>query len=86
MDTISKLFLTMDELPSYTGFAKSYLYKKSMQGLIPGANKPGGGKLFFDREKIDRWLLGDPEILAELKAIEEKKEVAAATYISTHAR
>ncbi len=81
---MEKRIMTIEELSEYTGYKKSYLYKKTMSGLIPGSSKPGNGRLFFDREKIDRWLLGDAEILAELKAIEEKKEIAASTYIATH--
>ncbi len=40
---MEKRFLTLDELVEYTGFAKSYLYKKNSEGRIPGASKPGGG-------------------------------------------
>lgn len=68
--------LTFEQLHEYTGFAKSYLYKLNMAGKIPGASKPGGKKLFYDREKIDQWLLGAPLMT------DQEKEIAASTYIS----
>lgn len=53
----SKLVLSFSELVEYTGMGRQYLYKLSMNGLIPGASKPTGRRLFFDRRKIDYWLL-----------------------------
>jgi excisionase family DNA binding protein len=75
---MEKTVLTLNDLCNYTGYARSYVYKLNMAGKIPGGSKPGGRKLFFDREKIDAWLLGSP-ILTE-----EEKESKASTYISTH--
>ena len=54
-----KLILSFKELIDYTGRSRSTLYKLSMNGKIPGANKPTGGKLYFDRRKIDTWLLSN---------------------------
>ncbi len=71
---MDKRIMTLKELSEYSGYAESYLYKQNCLGKIPGANKPGGKKLFFDREKIDKWLLGDSSIIAEQKQAEEKKK------------
>lgn len=62
LDRIEKLLLsakkvlTFDELVEYTGLSKSYLYKLTSSAKIPHS-KPSGKILFFDKEKIDRWLL-----------------------------
>jgi excisionase family DNA binding protein len=69
--------LNIDELCAYTGYAKSYVYKLINAGTIPYSN-PTGKKLWFDREKIDLFLLGAGS------GGKEKREVSAATYISTH--
>lgn len=54
----SKKVLTFDEVVSYTGFKPSYLYKLTSSFSIPHS-KPGGGKLFFDKDDIDDWLLAN---------------------------
>jgi prophage regulatory protein len=53
-----KRALNMDDLQAYTGMKKSYLYRLVRAGIIPHT-KPGGRLLYFDREKIDAWLLSD---------------------------
>ncbi|SEW01622.1 transcriptional regulator, AlpA family [Chryseobacterium wanjuense] len=53
-----KDILNTDELSDYTGFKKSYIYKLVHHNLIP-YSKPNGKKLFFDRKKIDIWLLSN---------------------------
>ncbi|WP_333853078.1 helix-turn-helix transcriptional regulator, partial [Epilithonimonas sp.] len=44
------------ELSKYTGFKCSYIYKLAHRRLIP-YSKPSGKMLFFERVKIDNWLL-----------------------------
>lgn len=56
----TKKILTFDELVEYTGLSKSYLYKLTASAIIPHS-KPNGKVLFFDKDKIDKWLL-DNEI------------------------
>lgn len=62
LDRIEKLLLgtkkvlTFDELVEYTGLSRSYLYKLTASAIIPHS-KPNGKVLFFDKEKIDKWLL-----------------------------
>lgn len=51
-----KTILNVEELSDYTGFKKSYIYKLVHTNSIP-FSKPFGKVLFFDRIKIDEWLL-----------------------------
>lgn len=64
-----KEILNVEELSDYTGFTKSYIYKLVHTSQIP-YSKPGGKVLFFERKKIDLWLLqnsskSNSEITAE---------------------
>ena len=52
----NKEVLTFDEACDYTGISRSYLYKLTAAGQIPHS-KPNGKMIFFEREKIVRWLL-----------------------------
>lgn len=52
----NKEVLTFDEACDYTGISRSYLYKLTAAGHIPHS-KPNGKLIFFEREKIVRWLL-----------------------------
>ncbi len=51
-----KAILNVEELSDYTGFKKSYIYKLVHNNSIP-FSKPSGKILFFERKKIDEWLL-----------------------------
>ncbi|MCH7411873.1 helix-turn-helix domain-containing protein [Belliella sp. R4-6] len=51
-----KNILNVEELCEYTGFKKSFIYKLVHQRKIP-YSKPNGKVLFFERKKIDNWLL-----------------------------
>lgn len=51
-----KDILNVEELSEYTGFKKSYIYKLVHEAKIP-YSKPNGKTLFFERKKIDEWLL-----------------------------
>lgn len=51
-----KKILNVEELSKYTGFRPSYIYKLVHRKIIP-FSKPNGKVLFFEREKIDCWLL-----------------------------
>lgn len=52
----NKKVLTFDEACDYTGISRSYLYKLTSAGDIP-FSKPNGKIIFFDKEKLDSWLL-----------------------------
>lgn len=51
-----KAILNVEELCEYTGFKQSYIYKLVHTRKIP-FSKPNGKTLFFERQKIDAWLL-----------------------------
>ena len=51
-----KTILNVEELAEYTGFKKSYIYKLVHSNSLP-FSKPHGKVLFFDKQKIDEWLL-----------------------------
>lgn len=52
----SKKVLTMEEACDYTGVSRSYLYKLTSRGEIP-YSKPNGKMIFFDIDKLNKWLL-----------------------------
>lgn len=73
---LNKKVLSFQEACEYLGYRKSYLYKLTSSGILP-FSKPNGKKIFFDREKLERWMLGNAsESLAD-------REVQAATYENT---
>lgn len=74
---MEKRILTFEEACTYTGFAESYMYKLTSARKIPHS-KPNGKKIFFDKEKLDEWLLGNPI------ATTSQLETAASTYVTTH--
>ncbi len=57
-----KKVMNVDDLVAYTGLSKSKIYKLTQLKLIPmGGNKHIRQK-FFDRDIIDAWLLGEPNL------------------------
>lgn len=52
----SKKVLSFDEACDYTGFSRSYMYKMTSSNTIP-FSKPNGKVIFFEKEKLDKWLL-----------------------------
>lgn len=64
LDRIEKLLLskkrvfTFEEGCEYTGIKPSYMYKLTASKLIPHS-KPTGKVIFFDKEKLDNWLLSN---------------------------
>ena len=58
-----KKILTVEELAAYTGLSKSKIYKLTHLRLIPCGNNPHIRQKYFDKEVIDQWLLGHPELL-----------------------
>ena len=58
MENLRKKVLTLKEASIYTGYAVSYLYKLIESGSIP-YSKPNGKYIFFDIDKLDRWLLSN---------------------------
>lgn len=52
----NKQVLTFEETCDYTGISRSYLYKLTASGTVPHS-KPNGKLIFFERKKIEDWLL-----------------------------
>lgn len=76
-DLTNKRVLTFDEACIYTGYKRSYLQKLTAAGIIPHS-KPNNKTLFFDRVKLEEWLLSRPR-----KGIIEQ-QTEAANYITSH--
>jgi len=74
--SLDKRVLTLDEAVTFTGYAKSYLYKLTSGGVIP-FSKPNGKTIFFDREKLESWMLSNAR-----PGMRERQEIAA-TYATT---
>ena len=78
MDFIQqKRVLTFEEGCNYLGYAKSYVYKLTSAGILP-YSKPNGKSIFFDKEKLENWMLSNA------KESLEQRQINAATYINTH--
>jgi excisionase family DNA binding protein len=77
MDIYSKRVLSFDEGVQLLGIAKSTVYKMTSAGLIP-FSKPNGKLIYFDREKLENWMLSNA------RTSHEEKQIEAATYVSTH--
>ena len=52
----NKKVLSFEDALEITGFKASYLYKLTSTNAIPHS-KPLGGKIFFDRDEIEAWIL-----------------------------
>lgn len=51
----NKNVLTLEEALEYTGYSRSRLLKLTAARKIP-FYKPGGKRLFFNREELESWL------------------------------
>jgi len=68
-----KEVLSFNDLCIYTGMSTSMVYKLTSQRLIP-FSKPTGGRLYFEKAKIDKWLLQNPQLSdAEVEALVDQK-------------
>ena len=77
MDFSNNKVLTFEQGCQYLGYAKSYVYKMTSSGILP-YSKPNGKSIFFEREKLESWMLSNPKTSRIVKQIE------AATYLNTH--
>ncbi|PZP44259.1 MAG: DNA-binding protein [Pseudopedobacter saltans] len=71
-----KEVLTFEEAMTYTGWAKSYLYKLTSSHKIP-FYKPNGKTIYFKRKELEEYLLTNRQ------STNEELECKAATYVST---
>lgn len=74
---MDKTILTFAEACIYTGFSESYMYKLTSGRKIPHS-KPCGKKIFFNKDLLEKWLLGNPV------ATDEQINAEASTYVTTH--
>ncbi|MGB8704807.1 MAG: DNA-binding protein [Gillisia sp.] len=61
----TKKVMNVEDLVKYTGLSKSKIYKLTHLKLIPTGNNPNIRQKFFDKDKIDAWLLGEPDLSDE---------------------
>lgn len=62
-----KTVFNIDEFCQYTGLSKQTVYKKTGKGILPHSKR--GKRLFFDKEKVDAWLLENSvKSLSEIEA------------------
>lgn len=77
MDFLNSKVLTFEQGCKYLGYAKSYVYKLTSAGILP-FSKPNGKSIFFEREKLEEWMLSNAH------SGRAQKEIDAATYVTTH--
>ena len=77
MDFSQSRVLTFEQGCEYLGYKKSYCYKLTSAGILP-FSKPNGKSIFFDREKLENWMLSNAS-----KSLAER-QIEAATYVSTN--
>ncbi len=76
MDFSNNKVLTLEQACEYLGFAKSYVYKLTSAGILP-YSKPNGKSIFFEREKLEAWMLSNASVT------KEENQIAASTYLTT---
>ena len=77
MDFSKNKVLTFEQGCLYLGYAKSYVYKLTSAGILP-YSKPNGKSIFFNREKLEAWMLGNAS------ASNTERQIQAATYVNTN--
>ncbi|MGB6152023.1 MAG: helix-turn-helix domain-containing protein [Pricia sp.] len=60
-----KKVMNVDDLAEYTGLSKSKIYKLTQLKLIPMGNNPHIRQKFFEKNIIDAWLMGKPDLSDE---------------------
>ena len=77
MDFSQNKVLTFQQGCDLLGLKKSYVYKLTSGGILP-YSKPNGKTIFFEREKLEAWMLSNSNIP------QAEKEILASTYITTN--
>ena len=77
MDFLSNKVLTFEQGCQYLGYAKSYVYKLTSAGILP-YSKPNNKSIFFEKEKLEAWMLSNAN------SSRKEKENEAASYVTTH--
>lgn len=76
MDFTQNRVLTFEQGCQYLGYAKSYVYKLTSAGILP-YSKPNNKSIFFDRVKLEEWMLSNAS------SSRKEKQIQAATYVNT---
>ena len=72
---MTKNIFTIEDLANYTGWSKSYIYKKTSDGTLE-FSKPLGKTIFFCKDYIDKFLL------SKMNRTKEQLENRAIEYVS----
>lgn len=70
-----KKIMTVDDLSRYTGLSKSKIYKLTQQRLIPTGRNKHIRQKFFDKDTIDAWLMGAPNISDDFLEMEFDRQL-----------
>lgn len=65
LTVFNKKVLNVEDLKLYTGLSEATIYNLSRKNLIPKGDNSGIRKLFFEKDRIDAWLLGKPDVSDE---------------------
>ncbi len=71
-----KKVMNVDDLVAYTGLSKSKIYKLTQLRLIPMGGNRHIRQKFFDKDIIDAWLLGDPDLSDDYLERESDKQLS----------
>lgn len=72
---MQKNILSFQEGCDLLGLKPGYVYKLTATGVLP-FSKPNGKKIYFERHKLEEWLLSNPS------PGRVEREKAAATYVT----
>lgn len=78
---INKNKLSFNEAAEFLGYKKNYLYQLTSKRKIP-FSKPTNGKIFFDRKKLEDWVLGSKEENTKAKKEHNLKEIIFSTVVN----
>jgi predicted DNA-binding transcriptional regulator AlpA len=65
LSAFNKKVLNVEDLKLYTGLSEATIYNLSRKNLIPKGENTEMRKLFFEKDRIDAWLLGKPDVSDE---------------------
>lgn len=78
MENLFNKVLNLEQACAYLGYKRSYVYRLASEGIIP-SNKPNGKRLFFDRDRLEHWMLSGS------KEVNPSKKQSTTTNTPTHA-
>ena len=71
----NKKTLNVDDLVLYTGLSKSKIYKLLHLKLIPTNKNEHIRQKFFNKDTIDTWIMGNPDVSDEFLEEQMNKEL-----------